>query len=294
MTEVVPLPRCPACDGSTILIRDRFLGISSIIRCRDCGTESLHPQTDDARLKEIYSQDYFDHWGIDWDQSLIPMKRRKFTWLLDNYGFQPGARLLDLGCATGFFLELMESRGFQPYGIDINDFAIQNCRELIPSAAVHAGVIADRPFEEATFDGVFMIDMIEHVRDPQKELRMVAERLSLGGVVVISTPRLDSLHRTWMRWTWWHYKQEHLTYFTFKGLTTLLGSVGLRVVKSRSTVKFVTLGYLFRNLQAYPHFLLTPLSSFLFKLLPFLRTLIFPLRLGEMTVVARRESYPSA
>jgi hypothetical protein len=48
------------------------------------------------------------------------------------------------------------------------------------------------------------------------------------------------------------------------------------------------LGYAHRLLQAYPHPFLTPASRVAYRMLPFLRSVPVPVRLGEMTVVARK------
>lgn len=271
-----------------MLVRRKFLGDSSVLRCFECATECLDPQTDDARLAEIYDTSYFDHWGVEWDKTLEPMMRKKFEWLLDLYPLSSGSRLLDLGCGTGFLLKVAAERRLEPYGIDVNTFGIEQARQTVPEAQVHCGTLADAPFDGLPFDSIFMIDMIEHVRDPVKELTLAVERLNTGGILVISTPRIDHFHRRWMRWSWWHYKQEHLTYFSLAGLKTLMERSGLRVVRTRSTVKTVTLAYMFRNLQAYPHPVLTPLSNIAYRLLPFLRDVRVGLWLGEMAIVGRK------
>lgn len=284
---------CPGCRGPLKTLHPRAYGTSSLMQCTECATECLHPQPDDARLADIYSDSYYDPWASESDPTVEPMKRGTFSWLLGLHPLRPGSRVLDLGCATGFFLRLAAERGYEVSGIDINPFAIERCRETVPDAQLHAGVLGDGPFGETAFDAVFMVDFIEHVRDPEHEIRVVASRLAQGGVAVISTPRTDSLLRRVMGGGWIQYKEEHLTYFSLRGLTRLLEQCGLRVVLARPTRKTLTLGYVHRLLQVYRHPLLTPAFALVWRLLPLLRDVRFPIRLGEMTVVARRNASAS-
>jgi 2-polyprenyl-3-methyl-5-hydroxy-6-metoxy-1,4-benzoquinol methylase len=148
--------------------------------------------------------------------------------------------------------------------------------------------LADLPFPELRFDAIFMVDFLEHVREPEQELSLARDRLEERGVVVISTPNLDSLTRSVMRFGWSQYREEHLTYFSRLGLSSLLERTGYSIIDTRRTRKVMTLSYLYRQLQTYRHPVLTPVSSVLWRSLPFIRDRLIPMTLGEMTIVACR------
>ena len=287
-THTTTTPACPACGAGTTTVREHLYGPAGLVRCSGCGTEVLHPQPSDERLTEIYGEDYYAPWGLDADGSVEAMKRATFEWILDRHPVAPGAPVLDLGCATGFLLSLAGERGYRAHGVDLNAMAIERCRAKLPDAVVHCGTLADRPFGDTQFAAIYMIDFIEHVRDPRHELELVRSRLADGGVAVISCPRLDSLSRKVMGLSWSQYREEHITYFTQSGLHTLLEKCGLEVVSSHRTRKVMTLGYLYRQLQTYRHRVLTPVSSALWTALPFMRERLVPTTMGEMTIVASR------
>jgi SAM-dependent methyltransferase len=250
----------------------------------------VDPQPSDERLGEIYSSSYYDPWAIDQDESVEAMKRTTFAWTLNQCSPQPGARILDIGCATGFLLRLAQDLGLEAWGIDLNAYAVERCRRVVPETHVHCGVLADRPFDGITFDAVFMIDFIEHVRDPEKELRGVWERLSVGGAAVISTPRTGSMVHALTRRGWPQYREEHLTYFSLAGMMTLLRRCGFDVASARPTRKTVTLNYAHRLMQAYRQPWATRIAHAIWLALPPFREIKVPVRLGEMTVVARKTS----
>ena len=97
------------------------------------------------------------------------MKRTTFAPMIDAVSLRP-ADVLDLGCATGRSSPRPPRRGMDVYGVDLNPDAIAIARERVPSATLFAGVL-DATVPGMTFDAVTMIDFIEHVRDPEAELR---------------------------------------------------------------------------------------------------------------------------
>ena len=101
----------------------------------------------------------------------------------------------------------------------------------LPDAAFHAGTLADDPFGDERFDAITMIDFIEHVRDPEAELRLAGDRLAPGGRLLISTPRADSTVARATGRYWPQYREEHLTYFSLAGLAAVLQRAGLVVVR---------------------------------------------------------------
>jgi 2-polyprenyl-3-methyl-5-hydroxy-6-metoxy-1,4-benzoquinol methylase len=166
--------------------------------------------------------------------------------------------------------------------------AIKRARELVPAGQFHVGVLEDAPFAGVSFDAIVMIDFIEHVRDPELEVRAAAERLAGGGQLVISTPRVDSGARRITGHAWPQYREEHLTYFSAAGMHALMQRAGLVVTQLTSTKKMLTPAYLYGQAVMYPVPVITQLLKATWRFLPIPKHHPVGLRLGEMTVVARR------
>jgi 2-polyprenyl-3-methyl-5-hydroxy-6-metoxy-1,4-benzoquinol methylase len=174
------------------------------------------------------------------------------------------------------------------FGVDLNPDAIATAREAVPTAKFHAGTMADHPFPGCEFDAVVMVDFIEHVRSPEHELETIAGRLARDGKLVISTPRVDSGTRRLTGRFWPQYREEHLTYFSESGLQAVLQRIGFTISCITPTKKMLTPAYLYGQAIAYPIPVATPLIKLAWPVLPIPRHRPFGLRLGEMTVVARR------
>jgi SAM-dependent methyltransferase len=153
---------------------------------------------------------------------------------------------------------------------------------------LHTGVLTDRPFPDQSFDAITMVDFIEHVRDPIVEMAEARERLAPGGVLAVSTPRVDSVARRMLGSAWPQYREEHVSYLTRDGLRRLLGRAGLSRLSVRTTRKAVTLAYVHGQGATYPMRFVTPIVAGAYRALPPARHIVWRLPFGEMTITATR------
>lgn len=132
--------------------------------------------------------------------------------------FAPTDRLLDVGCGTAWL-----SDHFADYvGIDVSVDAVLHAQARGRNAMVH-DVEQPLPFEDASFDGVVVKDLLEHVLDPVAVVREVARVLRPGGVVFASSPDAQ-------RWVWDDY--THRRPYTLTGYKRLFRDQGLTLAKS--------------------------------------------------------------
>jgi SAM-dependent methyltransferase len=99
------------------------------------------------------------------------------------------ARVLDIGCGTGFFAEAIESAGATDYtGIDITDALFHQLEERYPGFVfVRRDVTSDKI--TGTYDLVLMIDFIQHILSPKKlrsAISSAAGCLTDGGTLILA------------------------------------------------------------------------------------------------------------
>lgn len=265
--------------------------------CPNCRVGYADPFPDDATLASIYGTHYYDSWDLrDGGKATADMKRETFRRRIAQCGswLKPGARVLDLGCATGYFLDEAVSAGFEPFGVDIASDAINQCETKFGVGRFFCGEFEQARFTAnpaGVFDAIFMSDYIEHVRDPRAVLEHVVQRLTPGGIVVITTPDVASPTRYLMGERWPHFKVEHLWYFSRQSIEHLLAEAGLQAMAHSAATKSLTLSYVAAQFRSYPHPRLTPLLNGLVRVVPqALADARFRLPTGEVTVVARRSA----
>jgi 2-polyprenyl-3-methyl-5-hydroxy-6-metoxy-1,4-benzoquinol methylase len=141
-----------------------------------------------------------------------------------------GGRLLEVGCAYGFFLD--EARSFFAHrtGTDYSAAALEKARGRADRLLL-GGIGELAPGE--TFDCIACIHVIEHVYDPVAFLRRLAGHLRPGGWIVLATPDMGRLWRPLMGRRWPFFKiPEHVTFFDRPSLAELLRRSGLAEVQA--------------------------------------------------------------
>lgn len=142
-------------------------------------------------------------------------------------------RFLDVGCFEGNLLDAMrrETR-WELFGLEPNRQAVEKARgkghRVWCGHAEDAGVVI--PMEQE-FDVIYMGQSIEHVEDPFRVLLHLERLLARDGIIVVSTPNLDSREIDWFGPTWAHWHAPYHRYiFSKKGLCALAEKAGLQPI----------------------------------------------------------------
>jgi SAM-dependent methyltransferase len=104
--------------------------------------------------------------------------------------FAAGARVLDIGCGTGYGTAELAQQAQTVTGIDVSDDALAYAREHypIPNAKFFAASATAVPFSSASFDLITAFEVIEHL-DNWHDLLIEARRLlHPNGTLLVSTP----------------------------------------------------------------------------------------------------------
>lgn len=224
-----------------------------VYACSACGLKSTKLTVPYAQfIKEFYTAGYFT--GISSagaysnyaaDKPYIARTMRKFIAALKDVLPPPG-RLLDIGCAYGYFVELALSAGYDAYGIDPSSHAAGRARQRL-NGRIQEGTIGSVTFpRETRFDIITMLDVVEHLADPRTDLRRVSRLLTDDGRVLIATGDTESRTAKLLgrRWTF-YIPPQHLFFFNRKNFTTLLLESGLEPVRWFRVGKWLSLQYIF-------------------------------------------------
>lgn len=247
---------CRVCNSSEVSVRShRYL--KNLWQCRNCRSEFVWPQPTPNELKRLYEQEYFfssesARAGYDdylEDKSIILKTFNKRLQIIEMRYPQKG-KLLDLGCATGFFLEAAASRGWQVYGLDISQSATALVGKSFRPRVLNT-VLEKTNFPDNYFDLITGWDFLEHVPDPQLVLGICRRILKPEGLLVLTTPDLSSLVARLAGDQWMGYKIDHLFYFSRRGLGTMLENCGFHHIRFGFAGKFIMAKWFFKRLGVY-------------------------------------------
>ena len=141
---------------------------------------------------------------------------------------KPGGRLLDVGCATGFFLEAA-SEHWDVTGVELSAFAAGYARREFGHNVLN-GDIAEVDLPDAAFDVVTLWNTVEHVSDPRNVIAHVARVAAPDALIVLTTGNSAGplARRDLANWNLMT-PPEHLYFFDPATITRLLVGAGITV-----------------------------------------------------------------
>jgi 2-polyprenyl-3-methyl-5-hydroxy-6-metoxy-1,4-benzoquinol methylase len=234
---------CPACRADAVAhayrVRDSCFG-----RCRTCGSLFVEEAPDDDEVAALYTgATYFANpefgdpsgGGYHGYRDYLADRHEieaKFASVLAKIETEVGTgKLLDVGSGPGFLLAAARARGWEAVGLEPNEWAAAYARNEI-GVDVRTSTLAEADIEQESFDAVTLMDVIEHVRDPDTLVEQSADMLRHGGVLAVLTPDAGSpVSRVLgQRWPEVQRVPEHLVLYSARGLGVLLRRHGFEVV----------------------------------------------------------------
>lgn len=99
------------------------------------------------------------------------------------------ARVLDIGCHCGALLHFLAIRhpGAILAGCDVSDAKTDIARKVCPDAEIFLSTLQELP-SCGRYDVVFLMQVLEHLVDPEAALRRMLALVPPGGRVVVTVP----------------------------------------------------------------------------------------------------------
>ena len=186
--------RCYLCnnDSFDLVTSDlRYSYEGSIFRCQQCKNVFLYPGMDAEREKTFYEQEYGDIFSSEkgtTPESLfharLPDARIYLDWV--HEWLSPEYECLEIGCASGYFLHLIQNSVRKVAGVESHHLLRSYCSD---KGIEMYDSISD--CESQKFDLVFLFFVLEHIGDPLSLLHELARIIKPGGQLVIVVPNID-------------------------------------------------------------------------------------------------------
>lgn len=223
-------PLCAQTAADLVLNKNGY----PLVRCRGCGLIYVSPMPDADKLAAHYqdasyfagdSQQGYRNYA-EMEKALQPLFARRLRTLAGC--FPQRGRLLDYGCAAGYFLQMAAADGWQVQGVELS-------AEMAQQAAARTGapvVTALGELPDAPFDVITLWEVIEHLPQPVATIAALAARLRPGGMLMLSTPNTAHWQAVREPERWGGYRPpSHLTFLTPATLARIMQAGGLHGVQ---------------------------------------------------------------
>jgi 2-polyprenyl-3-methyl-5-hydroxy-6-metoxy-1,4-benzoquinol methylase len=231
------LVNCNLCgaDDFTVVFPKGYAQLHRIVRCNRCALMYANPQElIDAEKFETEQdlppttdpsfQQYVRKQHVQMPDNFRVMKK------LNEYMPQRG-KLLEVGSFMGLFANELRVAGWDMTCIEPFPGAVKYSREIFKLNVIQ-GVLPRPEIPDGTFDAAIMLHVIEHMPDPAANLAELRRLIKPGGMIVVETPRFDSLMFKLLgrRERSVSITNGHIYFFTVPTLTKLLDKHGFETV----------------------------------------------------------------
>lgn len=217
-----------------------------LVSCNECGLAYIANPPDEEAIKAIYTASANYHEGLldPRSEEYRRQRRTAHQHLRMLKHFRPklaGLKILDVGCSSGLFLAEARTHGMDCYGTEISPETSAFARKHY-DLEIHQGDWRSAGYADGFFDVISLFDVIEHLRDPQRELKDLERLLKPGGLLLQSTPDIDGLfprasYPFANKLDYWPHPEppHHLFQFSEKTLTAIVENAGFTVEGAKHT-----------------------------------------------------------
>jgi 2-polyprenyl-3-methyl-5-hydroxy-6-metoxy-1,4-benzoquinol methylase len=229
---------CPICKGHQFenneIAKDTLVSEESFVitRCVSCGLLITNPRPTPETISKYYeSEKYISHhsekaglfgWIYRRVRSINLSSKLRLITKNNSQG-----KILDYGAGTGQFLTFMRAKGWDTYGVELNEEA----RNQILTKGINASKFLE-DIEETKFDVITLWHVLEHVHDINTLIAKLKALLDKKGTMYWAVPNPNSWDAKTYKshWAGWDVPR-HLYHFNQKNIKQLAKLHKLKVIE---------------------------------------------------------------
>lgn len=212
-------------------------GVVRFRRCGGCGSFVQSPRLTTVALARWYDSPayrggkgaagagYLDYMRGE-AQRGVEARRRVRRDLAPH--LPPGARVLEVGAATGSLLEALRRVGHVPVGCDLSSEFVAAARRLHGLDVALADWL-DLPVADASLDAIVLLGTFPNLADPGRCLAAARRQLRPDGFLFFNFPAADSLPARLYGERMWMFTPSVMQFPTSRGVALALERAGFRV-----------------------------------------------------------------
>ncbi len=195
---------------------DRGLTLD-LCQCMGCGLLQFDCEPVD------YYRDVIRAGGFS--RTMVELRRYQYKHLIDSYHLE-GKKFIEVGCGQGEFLKVLSEFPVEVHGIEHDPHLVELARAQGLDVTEGFTETEDTRFAGGLYDVFLSFNFLEHQPDPSTMLQAIYRNLEDDAMGLITVPSFEYImdHNSY-----YELIRDHLAYYTFETLTTLLERNGFQV-----------------------------------------------------------------
>jgi 2-polyprenyl-3-methyl-5-hydroxy-6-metoxy-1,4-benzoquinol methylase len=230
----------------------------------DCGHRMMRLDDIKDPVSKLYDDSYFLEGGAGYadyiaDKYQYRLRALWYPRVIKRHGLNSG-KILEIGSAAGFTLEVFKEKGWDVRGIEPNPSMVKYSTETL-QIPTQCSTVEEAVIDEK-YDSILMLQVLEHLRNPLSVLKKLKQHIKPDGLLLVETWSYHS----WLAKTlgpFWHQYSPPtvIHWFTGKALVKLLRMAGFKFETMGRPLKFISLKNGFSLLQDKYSILNTKISN---------------------------------
>ncbi|TAL61181.1 MAG: class I SAM-dependent methyltransferase [Bacteroidetes bacterium] len=269
----------------------------SIVRCTNCKMVYVNPRLNDVVIREIYRKNYFikkDYSFNDFGYGNYDLTAhlRDKTFNRWYAAFAPflmthRGKAMDVGCATGRFLNILKNKGWEANGIELD---VDRYNALLAKKFRVKNIPIEDYDRNEQYELITLFDVIEHITHLDACFKKLNLMLSDKGSIVMVTPNIESFQKKLFGKKWFQFKPwEHISYFSPKTVHRLAERFGFKIIYLSECGQYADMSFVHHRLLRYG-FNRTATLLKMFLSMPGIKDKAWYVGTGSMLIVMQKKS----
>lgn len=221
---------CPLCDKNNykkIIHKDNL----DIVQCNECNVVYVNPIfNEEEYLKSYDSEEYANivkNLGYEsHNYRAERFGRERFKFINKFHDLSLSKTYLDVGCSTGFTVEVFQENNWDALGIELNQEAVDFAQKRKINVKNTDLFDLNQSFSHISF-----FDVLEHLSSPKEAILKAKSILNKNGMIYIYVPNFNCATKELIGPENSHFiwPTHHLTYFTPETLSIFLEDCGFKI-----------------------------------------------------------------
>lgn len=188
----------------------------------------MYYQEQRGSYEKAYSDDELNYFGS---------RLRLYYHTVQKYLFKNESNgpisFLDIGCGEGWALSYFDKLGWDITGLDYSNFGVQKFNPHMVDKLIVGNIyesIDGLISSGKQFDVIWLVNVLEHVLDPESLIEKIKEILNPNGILLVQVPNDFSeiqkylIDNATVDREYWVVIPDHLSYFNYDGLVNLMNA----------------------------------------------------------------------